>query len=105
VLLADRAGTRTPTAQEVRGIHTILHRLENACSRRLSGSRRQRLARDVGTLIRFSRTYPRARFQIDDESAHAVSVLLVAREELQRCAPDAAARIDQALPKELRRQL
>jgi hypothetical protein len=98
-------GAAQPTAAEVRDLHVILHRLESTCERsRRSSATRSQLNRDVGQILAFARAYPEARFQIDDESGKALSVLLVAREATRHCAPDASRRLDRALPEQFRRR-
>jgi hypothetical protein len=104
-ILAARGRSAEPLPSEVRRLHDVLHGLGTACVRSgRSRSERRRLDRGVDTILAFARAYPEARFQIDDETGRAVTVLLVAREAVQRCAPDAAARLDEALPKGLRRR-
>lgn len=92
-----------PTTAEVDDVHAVLHRLEKTCARsRSSPAARTRLDRDVATILAFSRAYPEARFQIDDESGRTLSLLLVAREATRRCVPEASARLDAALPERYR---
>lgn len=92
-----------PTATEVREIHAILHRLERTCAQsRRSPTARRQLDRDVATILAFADAYPEARFQVDDESGSALSLLLVAREATRPCAPASSRRLDAALPERLR---
>lgn len=100
-VLGPRLGETTaqPAGAEVDDVHAILHRLERTCGRsgRSPAARRQ-LDRDVGSILAFARAYPEARFQIDDETGRTLSLLLVGREATRRCAPQASARLDAALP-------
>lgn len=88
-----------PTAAEADDVHAILHRLERTCARSgRSPAARAQLDRDVATILAFARAYPEAQFQIDDETGRTLSLLLVAREATRRCAPQASARLNAALP-------
>lgn len=92
-----------PTAAEVREIHMILHRLETTCAQSgRSPAARGQLDGDVATIVAFADTYPEARFQVDDESGSALSLLLVAREATRQCAPAASRTLDDVLPERLR---
>ncbi len=99
-------GSRTasaPGTAEIRRIHATLHAIDRVCTRaHIDPATRRLLERDARMFARFARTYPQARFQIDDEDARPVSMLLVAREALRRCAPGAAAIVDAALPANMR---
>lgn len=95
--------TRAPSAAEVRRVHAALHAIDRVCARPPVGLAAHRLLeRDARMFARFAVAYPRAQFRIDDEEARALSLLLVARQTLERCDPRAAVIVDRALPAETR---
>lgn len=104
------AGTRfTPTPPAVRlapgqvvELHAALHDLDASCAGRDSPSRRQAVARDTAVVVAFAERYPNAVFPIDDETGRTLSLLLVVRQTLRRCAPGLVGRIDRLLPSDLR---
>lgn len=92
-----------PSAAEVRRVHAALHAVDRVCSRPpISLASRRVVARDARMFARFADAHPRAEFRIDDEEGRAVSLLLVARQTLQRCDRRAAAIVDRALPAAMR---
>ena len=98
---ADTTGPSVPSS-EVQRIHTALHDMGARCTPGANSADRRQIGRDVDLLITFARTYPDARFTIDDENGQALDLLLIARDEMRTCAPAAAARANQALPAEFR---
>lgn len=106
----SRSATATPSvppirppADQVRPVHDALHDIDARCDRKAAASSDQGpLQRDADRVVAFSRRYPNARFPIDDESGTTLSLLLVTRQGLRICAPEAAATVDQALPAEFR---
>ncbi|AWK76806.1 hypothetical protein CBI38_35960 (plasmid) [Rhodococcus oxybenzonivorans] len=48
----------------------------------------RRIESDVDLLVAFARAYPDASFPIDDETGRSLGLLLIARKEMQVCAPD-----------------
>ncbi|MEO5315391.1 hypothetical protein PV772_14930 [Pseudarthrobacter sp. CC12] len=95
-------GSPVPSA-EVDRVHDALHELASQCQAGIDETTRQKLDQDVEMMVEFSRRYPDARFPIDDETGGPVGLLLVARNALERCAPESAAKADSALPPEFRR--
>lgn len=95
-------GSPVPSA-EVDRVHGALHELASQCQAGIDEVTRQRLDQDVEMMVEFSRRYPDSRFPIDDETGGPVGLLLVARNALERCAPESAAKADSALPPEFRR--
>lgn len=89
------------SAAEVQVIHNALHDIGARC--RNASTPPETIDADVDAILAFSERYPVGRFPIDDETGNAVSLLLLTREALQDCAPDASARVDLQLPTELRR--
>lgn len=96
------SGTPVPST-EVDRVHDALHEIAAQCRDGIDEAIRQRLDQDVEMMVGFSRRYPEARFPIDDEIGRPVGLLLVARNALERCAAEAAAKADSALPPEFRR--
>lgn len=92
----------TPPAAQVRPVHEALHDIDATCTTKSARGKQTSLARDADTVIDFSRSYPNARFLIDDETGTTLSLLLVTRQGLRDCAPVVAARVDQALPPDFR---
>ncbi len=98
-----RGAEQAPSAAEVRRIHATLHAIDRVCTGgRVGPGARRLLELDARMFARFARAYPQAQFRIDDEDARSVSLLLVAREALRGCAPQAAAIVDRALPQNMR---
>ena len=92
-------------AQDARYVHRTFHRLRRFCAPgRLE---RRRVAATTTRFLEFYRRYPadRYRMKIDDEWGNMLSAILVLRDELSRCSPRAAARIDPVLPEKVRRAL
>ncbi|MFJ5304210.1 hypothetical protein [Streptomyces sp. NPDC088350] len=92
----------TPPVAQVRPVHKALHDIDSVCRTKGQRSEQMSLARDVDTVITFSRRYPDARFPIDGETGTTLSLLLVTRQGLRDCAPGLAARVNQALPLDFR---
>lgn len=104
---ARQASSGGPTGGEKRAISAALTVSASACRKGAPASYRGqgRVGSAVATLVRFYRKYPTQAFQIPEagaESAHMLSVVLVARSELRRCAPRAVTIIDKALPADVR---
>lgn len=91
-----------PTAAERQEIWRALHSSGSACARRsTSSARRVQIRAAVTVLIGFYRKYPEQEFQLPKsgtESAHMLSVLLLARRALLPCARGAIAAIDRVIP-------
>ena len=86
-------------------VHRTLHRLPRTCSPQRVD--RRRLDMTTSRFLDLYRRFPadRYEFQIDDEAGTMLSALLVLRDELSRCSPRHAARIDPVLPASIRRAL
>ena len=99
---ADRAVMPRPAVDYV---HGTFHRLPRSCTP--GRADRQRLDTTTARFLELHRRYPPDRFElrIDDESGTMLSVLLILRDELSRCSPPHAARIDAVLPRSVRRAL
>lgn len=99
---ADRAGIPRPAVDYV---HETFHRLPRSCAP--GRADRQQLDTTTSRFLALYRRFPPSRFglRIDDESGTMLSALLILRDELSRCSPGHAARIDPALPESVRRAL
>lgn len=85
-------------------IHETFHRLPSSCAR--GGADSARLDATTAEFIALYRRFgDRSRMTIDDESGSMLSAILVLRDELSRCSPRHAARIDPLLPPSVRRAL
>ncbi|MFJ9011654.1 hypothetical protein [Streptomyces canus] len=108
---SSRSATATPSASPVRPpadqvqpVHDALHDIDARCggNATAASSDQAPLQRDADRVVAFARRYPNARFPIDDESGTTLSLLLVTRQGLLTCAPEAAATVDRALPSDFR---
>ena len=92
-------------AQDALYVHRTFHRLPRFCGP--GRADRRRLDATTTRFIELFRRYPAERyaFRIDDESGTTLSAILVLRDELSRCSPRHAARIDPVLPATIRRAL
>ena len=102
-LLLSSTTTRSPEtasvpASRVARIHAALHEMGKLCTQNAGAVARHRIGLDVDRLISFARQFPDARFTIDEEDGRSLNLLLIAREEMQNCAPAAAVRANRALP-------
>lgn len=66
-----------------------------------------RVAATTTRFLALYRRYPadRYRMKIDDEWGSMLSAILVLRDELSRCSPHQASRVDTVLPEKVRRAL
>jgi hypothetical protein len=96
---AAAAPSPIPTADLDR-VHAALHDIGERCYPQPSTdpASREALDADAAVITSFAARYPDIRFNIDDESGTALSLLLAARDDLTGCRPGAAAVIDAALP-------
>jgi hypothetical protein len=105
-VVSSTASTEPPpsaaSAAEIQRLHRALHDLGKQCQEPEGKRSQPSINRDVDIILAFAKRYPEGRFPIDDETGSALSLLLVARNELRPCAPAAAARVDSALPPEFR---
>ena len=99
------ADQRAVPADAARFVHQTFHRLPEFCRRGRTDS--GRLDATTARFTELYRRYPADRFRmkIDDESGTMLSAILVLRDELSRCSPRHAARIDPILPTQVRRAL
>ena len=86
-------------------MHLALHDIGDKCAPEFDTGVRRRLSAETDVILDFARRYPVARFRIHDETGSALSLLLVARNELRECSPADAVRVDRALPPDVLRGL
>lgn len=86
-------------------VHRTFHRLPRSCAP--GRVDRRRLDVTTSRFLDLYRRFPPSRFEfrIDDESGTMLSAVLILRDELSRCSPRHAARIDPVLPQSVRRAL
>lgn len=87
---------------QVTELHKALHDLDTACSKGRTDTTQQAVARDTQVIVEFAKRYPNAVFPIDDETGRTLSLLIVTRQTLRRCAPQLVAPVDALLPSDLR---
>ena len=100
---ADRPSTMPRSAVDY--VHRTFHRLPRSCGPQRTD--RRQLDLTTSRFLDLYRRFPPRLFdlKIDDEPGTMLSVLLILRDELSRCSPRHAARIDPALPDRVRRAL
>lgn len=91
----DYGPTSSATPVDVQEIHDALHDIGAECLKTEPSV--DIIRSDVDLIIAFAARYPVGRFPIDDETATASSLLLIAREAVKMCAPAEMQRIDAAL--------
>ena len=109
----DQPGTKQPaqnvtiprpeeTAPEaaVKAIHRALHTLGRVCRPDAGTDQTSRARRPVTVILAFAREYPKVSFPLHDETGTTLSLLYVARNEVQSCAPALTARVEQFIPRE-----
>lgn len=96
---------RAPVPRHVEDdVHETFHRLPSSCARgRADGARLDVTTTKFVALYR--RFGDRFRMTIDGESGSMLSAILVLRDELSRCSPRHAAKVDAVLPASVRRAL
>ncbi|GAA1219387.1 hypothetical protein GCM10009665_06840 [Kitasatospora nipponensis] len=83
-------------------VHDAMHDIADHCAPQTGATARPELAHDAQVIVAFAQRYPNATFPVDDETGRTLSLLLATRQDLGRCEPEAAARVDQALPPQFR---
>lgn len=106
---AGRVGSSPPpepvskaSPQAVNLLHQALHGLAKECQKPERTRSSPRINWDVDIVLGFARRYPEGRFGIDDETGNALSLLLATHDDFRTCAPEAAGRLNRALPADLR---
>lgn len=88
-------------AAAVEPIHRALHTLGRVCGPGAVADQASRARRPVTVILDFARRYPNVRFPVHDETGTTVSLLFVARNEVQTCAPALTPRVERLIPPEL----
>ena len=86
-------------AAAVEPIHRALHSLGRACRPGAGIGQEAQARRPVGVILDFARQYPNAGFPVHDETGTTLSLLFVARDEVQSCAPALTARVERLIPR------
>ena len=94
----------TAPAERVQAVHDAMHDIAARCEAGVAADpeAQRDLSRSVDVILAFARDFPDARLEIDDESGRTLSLLLGVRDDLRRCAPAVAARMDRAIPPQYR---
>ena len=88
-----------PTAA-VKPVHRALHTLGRVCRPGAVTDQVSRARRPVAVILDFARRYPNVSFPVHDETGTTLSLLFVARSEVQSCAPALTARVERLIPPE-----
>lgn len=92
----------TAPADAVKPVHQALHSLGRVCRRggdtdQASASRARG---PVNVILAFARRFPNVSFPVHDETGTTLSLLFVARNEVQDCAPALTAQVERLIPAE-----
>lgn len=90
----------TAPAAAVKPVHRALHVLGRVCRPGASTDQASHAQRPVQVILTFARKYPNVSFPLHDETGTTLSLLFVARNEVQSCAPSLTARIERRIPAE-----
>lgn len=90
----------TAPANAVIPIHRALHTLGRVCRPGAVTDPASRARRPVAVILDFARRYPNVSFPVHDETGTTLSLLFVARDEVQSCAPSLTARVELLIPPE-----
>ena len=87
-------------AGAVKPVHRALHVLDRVCRPGGGTEQASRARRSVTVILDFARRYPNVSFPVHDETGTTLSLLFVARNEVQSCAPALTARVERLIPPE-----
>lgn len=92
----------TAPADAVRPVHRALHNLGRVCRRGgdTDTDQASRARRPVNVILAFARRFPNVSFPVHDETGTTLSLLFVARDEVQDCAPALTAQVERLIPAE-----
>lgn len=79
-------------------MHRALHGLDRVCRGLVPDPNGARVQRHTQAMLQFARDYPRAGFEIDDETGSTLSLLVVLHDELRSCAPQLIPAVEELLP-------
>ena len=84
----------------VEPVHRALHVLGRVCRPGANTDQAPRATRAVSVILQFARRYPSVSFPLHDETGTTLSLLFVARSQVQSCAPQLTARVERLIPRE-----
>ena len=87
-------------AGSVKPVHRALHMLDRVCRPSGGTDQASRARRSVSVILDFARRFPNVSFPVHDETGTTLSLLFVARDEVQDCAPALAGRVERLIPPE-----
>lgn len=90
----------TAPAAAVKPIHRALHTLGKVCRPGAGTGQAAQARRPVSVILEFAREYPNVSFPLHDETGTTLSLLFVARNEVQSCAPALTAQVERLIPAE-----
>lgn len=90
----------TAPAAAVEPVHRALHTLGRACRPSAGTDQRSLAHRPLTVILNFARQYPNVSFPLHDETGTTLSLLFVARNEVQSCAPALITRVERLIPPE-----
>lgn len=90
----------TAPAGAVKPVHRALHSLGRVCRRGGGTDRASRARRPVTVILDFARRFPNVSFPVHDETGTTLSLLFVARDEVQDCAPALTVQVERLIPAE-----
>lgn len=90
----------TASAAAVKLIHRALHTLGRVCRPVAGTDHAAQALQPVTVILAFSRQYPNVSFPLHDETGTTLSLLFVARHEVQSCAPALVAGVERLIPPE-----
>ena len=89
----------TAPAGAFKPVHRAPHTLGRVCGGSGTGQASQAW-RPVTVILDFARQYPKVSFQVHDETGTTLSLLFVARNEVQSCASALTAQVEGLIPPE-----
>lgn len=90
----------TAPAAAVKPVHRALHTLGRVCRPGGGTDQTAQARRPVTVILDFARQYQNVSFPVHDETGTTLSLLFVARNEVQTCAPALAAQVERLIPAE-----
>jgi len=90
----------TAPSAAVKPVHRALHTLGRVCGPGAGTAGAAQARRPVSVILAFARRYPNVNFSVHDEMGTTLSLLFVARNEVQTCAPALTAPVERLIPPE-----
>ena len=91
---------QTAPAGAVEPVHRALHTLGRVCRAGGGSDKASEARRPVTLILDFARRFPNVSFPVHDETGTTLSLLFVARDEVQDCAPALTAQVERLIPPE-----